>query len=53
MRIPKFNGNRVLPPHSGEISDPASIPHYPATTLELWQRFAGTSDTHWKEEADL
>lgn len=44
MPIPKFNGNGLLPPHNGELTDPASISPYLATTLELCQRFAGTPE---------
>lgn len=42
MAIPKLNGNGVLPPHNGDLTSAASIFPYPATTLELCQRFGTT-----------
>lgn len=42
MAIPGLNGNGVLPPHNGDLNSAASIFPYPATTLELCQRFGTT-----------
>ena len=45
MAIPKLNGNGVLPPHNGELTNPASQSPYLASTLELCQHFA---DKPWR-----
>ena len=38
--IPKFNENKVLPPHRGDPKKESDMSPFPATTLQLCERFA-------------
>jgi hypothetical protein len=40
--IPKFNDNGVLPPHRGDPTVRADMSPFPATTLQLCERFGHT-----------
>ncbi len=42
MTIPDFNNQGLLPPYNGEREDMHQTSPYPATTLELCQKFGST-----------
>lgn len=42
MAIPKLNVHGVLPPHQGDPTDRTQTSPYPATTLELCEKFGHT-----------
>ncbi len=44
MSIPAFDGNNVLPPHTGDPRRLDQLSPYPCTTTELCQRFATTPE---------
>lgn len=42
--IPDFDHNLVLPPHTGDPTQPGHLSPYPCTTVELCERFGNTSE---------
>ena len=44
MPIPDFDHNGVLPPHLGLPTDPGQLSPYPATTLEVCEKFGGSPE---------
>jgi len=44
MPLPSFDANGVLPPTTGNPTDPNNLSPYPATPLEFGQRFGFTSE---------